>query len=86
MKREPVTLDEQGRILDGAPLIEREPAPLPWYAADTPQAFALGLGEHAQERARAQLGEIVELAERGVAWAVVGGIAYVVAQQLIRRR
>jgi hypothetical protein len=86
MKREPITLDESGRVIEPRPLIEREPAPLPWYAADTPQALTLGLGEHAQAQARAHLGELVELAERGVAWAVVGGIAYVVSQQFLRRR
>lgn len=85
MKRDPVTLDASGRVLD-PPEIEREASPLPWYVADDPRELPARFVDHAESQARASLGEIIDVAERGIAWAVVGGIAYVVAQQFMRRR
>jgi hypothetical protein len=85
MRRDPVTLDTRGRVIEPEAELEPTPDVLPWYA-DDPAGAVEAFGEYAVQRSRASLGELAELAERGVAWAIVGGIALYVLPQIIKRR
>jgi hypothetical protein len=88
MNREPVTFDERGRVIDAEPDTTAcactQAAPEWW--ADDPRDALDNLGRYALRRSDSHLGEIAELAERGIAWAVIGGIALYVLPKIIKGR